>query len=130
MFKTAMIAVMGLGLYASGAQAADMTSADIMKLISGNTAYLALDTPAAGTGEGIIFYNADGTATFKTPNGAIWHGAWQVKDSSVCVDWKELPNNACTRYEKQGTDIFLINMATGKPRGKIVKVLPNNPEKL
>ena len=121
---------LGLGLGAASAQAADMTGPEIKTLISGNTAYLALETPTAGTGEGIIFYNADGTATFKTPKGAIWHGPWVIKDNTVCIDWKEMPNNACTRYDKQGADVVLINMQTGKPRGKIAKVVPGNPEKL
>jgi hypothetical protein len=130
MLRKAIVLALGLGLGAASAQATDMTGAEIKTLISGNTAYLALETPAAGTGEGIIFYNADGTATFKTPKGAIWHGPWVIKDNTVCIDWKELPNNACTRYDKQGADTVLINMQTGKPRGKVSKVVPGNPEKL
>jgi hypothetical protein len=131
MFKIAFGLAFGLGVCATTAQASEMTAAEIKVLISGNTAYLALNPGAtAGTGDGFIFYNTDGTATFKTPNGAIWHGPWTIKDNTVCIDWKELPNNSCTRYEKDQTDIILINVATGKPRGKIVKILPNNPEKL
>ena len=131
MLKIATVLALGLGVCATTAQASEMTGAEIKVLISGNTAYLALNPGAtAGTGDGAIFYNADGTATFKTPTGAIWHGPWTIKDNSVCVDWKELPNNPCTRYEKQDADIVLINVATGKPRGKIVKVVPGNPEKL
>jgi hypothetical protein len=130
MHRLAIVLALGLGVCATAAQAGEMTGAEIKTLISGNTSYLALDTVQAGTGEGIIFYNADGTAIFKTPKGPIWHGPWTIKDNTVCIDWKELPNNPCTRYEKQGTDILLINVATGKPRGKIVKVVPSNPEKL
>lgn len=131
MLKIAIVLALGLGLCTTAAQANEMTGAEIKVLISGNTAYLALNPgAAAGTGEGAIFYSTDGTATFKTPSGAIWHGPWTIKDNTVCIDWKELPNNACTRYEKQGSDILLINMATGKPRGKIVRVVPSNPEKL
>ena len=40
------------------------------------------------------------------------------------------PNNACTRYDKQGDTITLINIATGKARGKIVKTAPGNAENL
>lgn len=131
MLKIAIVLALGLGVWTTAAQANEMTGAEIKVLISGNTAYLALNPGvAAGAGDGAIFYNTDGTATFKTPSGAIWHGSWTIKDNTVCADWKELPNNACTRYEKQGSDIVLINMATGKPRGKIVKVVPSNPEKL
>jgi len=130
MFKHAIVLAASLALCATAAHASEMTGAEIKALISGNTSYLALDTPTAGTGEGIIYYNADGTATFKTPKGAIWHGPWTVKDNTLCIDWKEMPNNPCTRYDKQGADILLINVATGKPRGKIVKVVPSNAEKL
>ena len=131
MFKTVLVVAFVFGACASSAQASDMTGAEIKALISGNTAYLALNPGgAAGSGEGAIFYNTDGTATFKTPAGTVWHGPRAIKDNTVCIDWKELPNNSCTRYEKREADITLINMATGKPRGKIVKILPGNPEKL
>lgn len=129
MHRLSIVLALGLGV-ATAAQAAEMTGAEIKTLISGNTAYLALNTVQAGTGEGIIFYNTDGVATFKTPKGTIWHGPWTIKDNTVCIDWKELPNNPCTRYEKDGADIVLINVGTGKPRGKLVKVVPSNPEKL
>jgi len=131
MLVKAIVLALGFGLCATGAQATEMTSADIKALISGNTAYISLNPGgSAGVGDGMIFYNTDGTATFKTPNGPIWHGTWTVKDNTACIDWKELPNNPCTRYEKQDADIVLINVATGKPRGKLVKVVPSNPEKL
>lgn len=126
-----MVLAAGLSLGAAGAYAAEMTGPDIKALISGNTVYLSLVPGGpAGGGEGAIYFNAEGTATFKTPAGAIWHGAWQVKENQLCIDWKELPNNPCTRYEKDGAETTLINAANGKPRGKLVKVAPSNPEKL
>lgn len=131
MLGKAIVVALALGLCATSAQAGEMSGTEIKTLVSGNTAYLTLNPGGpAGGGEGIIYYNADGTATFKTPNGPIWHGSWTVKDDTACIDWKELPNNPCTRYEKQDADIILINVATGKPRGKLVKVVPSNPEKL
>jgi hypothetical protein len=131
MLKIIIVLALGLGACATAAQASEMSASDIRTLVSGNTAYLALNPgAAAGTGDGVIYYSADGTATFKTPSGAIWHGPWILKDNTLCIDWKEQPNNPCTRYEKEGSDIVLINVATGKPRGKVVKVAPGNPEKL
>ena len=123
MRQFASVLALGLSVGAALAQAAEMTGADIKSLINGNTVYLSLNAGAtAGAGDGVIFYDADGKATFKTPTGAIWHGSWAIKDNTVCIDWKELPNNPCTRYEKDGADTVMINAATGKPRGKMVKV--------
>jgi len=131
MLTCQLVLMAGLALSAMGAQAAEIAGAEIKALISGNTVYLALVPGGpAGGGDGAIFYNTDGTATFKTPAGPIWHGTWQVKDNQLCVDWKELPNNPCTRYEKDGAETVLINTATGKQRGKLVRVAPDNPEKL
>jgi len=36
-------------------------------------------------------------------------------------DWNEVPNNPCSRYDKQGDTITLINVATNQPRCKITK---------
>jgi hypothetical protein len=60
----------------------------------------------------------------------MWHGTSTVKDNTACNDWKELPNNACTRYHKQGDTIININAQTGQTRGKIVKTVPGNTENL
>lgn len=131
MLKFASVVVVGVGLWATAVQAAEMTGADIKTLISGNTVYLSLSaSSSAGAGDGVIFYGVDGKAMFKTPTGAIWHGSWVIKDNTVCLDWKELPNNPCTRYEKDQAEVTIFNTATGKPRGKIIKVAPGNPEKL
>ncbi len=123
MHRLSIVLALGLGV-ATAAQAAEMTGAEIKTLISGNTAYLALNTVQAGTGEGIIFYNTDGAATFKTPKGAIWHGPWTIKDNTVCIDWKELPNNPCTRYEKEGADIVLINVGDRQAARKTCQSRP------
>jgi hypothetical protein len=48
----------------------------------------------------------------------------------LCVDWKETPNNPCTKYVKDGDTINLINMANGQARGKISKIADGNAEKL
>ena len=115
MLKFASVVIVGVGLWATAVQAADMTGADIKTLISGNTAYLSLRQPTAGTGEGIIFYNADGNATFKTPKGAIWHGSWVIKDNTVCIDWKELPEQSPARVTKRsGRRCRPINTADRK----------------
>ena len=117
--------------FAQSARGAEMTATEIKELVTGNTVYLELNAgAAAGAGQGAIHFGAEGKATFKTPSGPIWDGPWTMKENTVCIDWKQLSNNPCTKYEKQDSTITLINMATGKPRGKIVKVTPGNPEKL
>jgi hypothetical protein len=112
-------------------RAADMAGAEIKTLISGNTVYLELNpNVAAGGGAGAIYYSPDGKATFKTPAGPIWDGPWEVKDDTVCIVWKQMAGTGCTRYDKEGATITLINTLNGKPRGKLVKVEKGNPEKL
>jgi len=48
----------------------------------------------------------------------------------VCTDWKEFANNPCSKWDKQGDTLTQINVVTGKPRGKLEKAVPGNPEKL
>jgi hypothetical protein len=67
---------------------------------------------------------------YKTPKGEMWHGTWTIKDNTACNDWKELPNNACTKYEKEGDTITLINAQTGQTRGKVIKTAAGNAENL
>jgi hypothetical protein len=116
----------------ASAQAADLTGADITKLISGNTLYLEFVAANVntGAGAGILVYTADGKVTSKFPNGQSWKGTWVVKDNTSCITWEGRPPNPCTRYDKVGETTTLINMADGKPRGTITKVAPGNPEKL
>jgi hypothetical protein len=119
-------------LLASPAAAAELTGAEIKDLVSGKTLYN--DTTASsvtGTpGRGVIYYAADGSALFKTPSGAMWHGNWVIKDNTICSNWKEAPNNPCSKYDKQGDAINIINSATGQVRAKIVKTAPGNAENL
>lgn len=117
---------------AGSAYAADLKDADIKELISGKSVYLELTAASVtgAAGNGVIYYAADGTALYKTAKGEMWHGTWTIKDNQGCVVWKETPNNACTRYDKQGDTITLINVATGQPRGKVTKTAAGNPEKL
>ena len=114
------------------ALAADLTGAEIKTLISGNSVYI--ETSAASVtgkaGQGIIYYPGDGTALYKTPTGAMWHGKTEIKGNTVCNDWQERPGAGCTRYDKTGDTISIIDAATGQTRAKIVKTAPGNPEKL
>lgn len=117
---------------ANVASAAELPGAEITKLISGKSVYLELtaNSVAGKPGLGVIYYAADGTALYKTASGAMWHGTWVVKDNAACVDWKEAPNNPCTKYDKTGDTISIINVATGLVRGKVLKTADGNAEKL
>jgi len=114
------------------ALAADMTGAEIKEFLSGKTIYLATTAASSSgqAGQGVIYFAADGTALFKTPGGAIMHGAWQVKDNTNCTVWKERPGTGCVRYDKTGDIVTVIDAASGNVRGKISKNVPGNPEKL
>jgi hypothetical protein len=125
------IAAMGSFWLIAPATAAELTGAEIKDLISGKTIYLELTASITGTnGKGIIYYDPNGTLLYKTPKGEMWHGTWTIKDNTACNDWKELPNNACTKYDKQGDTITNINAQTGQTRGKVVKIAPGNVENL
>ena len=121
----ALVAVVGTAI------AADMTGDEIKATISGNTVYLECGaTSTGGQGQGIIYYAADATALYKSAGRGMLHGTWAVKGNTLCTDWKEAPNNPCSRYDKQGDTITLVNVATNQPRCKISKTAPGNPEKL
>ena len=121
-----------VGLIAT-AFAADLTGAEIKALISGKTAYIET-TPESVTGkagQGAIYWAEDGTALYKTPTGALWHGKWEVKGNTNCTDWKERqPPGPCTRWDKTGDTYTIIDSASGKARAKLVKTAPGNAEKL
>lgn len=113
------------------ATAADLSAAEIKEMVTGKTVYTSFNsTSLGGAGEGVIFYDPNGTALYKTATGAKWHGTWTIKDNTVCVDWKEMPNNPCSRYEKQGDKLVNINVKTGQARGTITKTAAGNAEKL
>ena len=100
----AAIAAAGFAYLIGTATAAEMTGAEIKQFLSGKSVYLELTaTSSGGAGQGIIYYAADGSALYKTSKGALWHGTWTVKDNTACTEWKEFPNNPCSKYDKQGT---------------------------
>ena len=66
----------------------------------------------------------------RVSSGKIQQGTWTIKDNTVCVAWKDLPSNPCSRYDKQGDVVSVINLATGQPRGKITKSADGNVENL
>jgi hypothetical protein len=124
---TAIASVCMLG----SATAAELTGAEIKDLISGKSVYLELTASITGTqGQGIIYYDPLGTALYKTPKGVMWHGAWKIEGNTACTDWKESPNNPCSKFDKQGNTITIINVATGVARGKVTKIISGNAEKL
>lgn len=114
------------------ATAAELTGAQIKDAIAGKSVYL--ETTAASatgtTGHGVIYYDANGTALYKTPKGEMWHGPWKIEGNTACVDWKEKPNNPCVKYDKQGDTTSIIDASTGQVRAKVVKIAAGNAENL
>lgn len=84
----------------------------------------------AKAGQATLFFAPDGTVLNRVPSGKIQLGTWTIKDNTVCVAWKELPPNPCSRYDKQGDVITVINIGTGQPRGRIAKSADGNSENL
>jgi hypothetical protein len=113
------------------ATAAEMTGTEIKDFVSGKSVYLELTaTSSGGAGQGVIYYATDGTALYKTATGVTWHGTWAIKGNAACTDWKERPNNPCTKYDKQGDAITILNAETGQLRGKVLKTAAGNAEKI
>jgi hypothetical protein len=131
-FVTRIVTVAAALSVVGAALAADLTGQEIKSLLSGKTIYLQLTAASASAtpGQGVIYYAGDGTALYKTPSGAIWHGTWVTKENTLCVDWKERPNNACVRYTKNGEVISIVDATTGQTRGTLVKIVDGNAEKL
>jgi hypothetical protein len=127
----AALAAAGLVAVVGTAIAADMTGDEIKATLSGKTVYLECGaTSTGGQGQGVIYYADDGTALYKSAGRGMLHGTWAVKGNTACTDWKEVPNNPCSRYDKQGDTITQFNVATNQPRCKITKTAPGNSEKL
>jgi hypothetical protein len=125
------ISALGSVFLIGSAVAADLTGAQLKELFSGKSVYLEnTATSTAGAGQGVLYYAADGSALYKTGSGKILHGKWSLKENTLCIDWKEQPNNPCTRYDKQGDTITSFNVATGQPRGKVLKIVDGNAEKI
>ena len=130
--RTVIVTTSILALIAT-AFAADMTGAELKAFISGKTAYIetTAELVTGKAGEGVIYWAEDGTALYKTPTGALWHGKWEIKGNTNCTDWKEKqPPGPCTRWDKTGDTYTIIDAASGKPRAKVVKTAPGNAEKL
>jgi hypothetical protein len=130
--KYAIIATAGGAGLIGSALAADMTGAEIKAFLSGNTAYLEATAASAGgaPGQVVIYWRTDGTALYRTPSGTIMHGNWEVKGNTNCTVWKERPGTGCTRYDKAGDIVTVIDATSGQVRAKITKTAPGNPEKL
>jgi hypothetical protein len=128
---TVVVAIGVIGLIGS-ALATEMTGADIKTFLSGNTAYLKTTAASARgqVGDGVIYWNADGTALYKRPLGGIMHGKWQIKGNTLCAQCKERPGTGCVRYDRTGDVVTVIDVKRRKTRAKIVKIAPGNVEKL
>ena len=117
---------------AGTALAADLTGPEIKALLYGKTVYLETTAASAAgkAGQGVIYWTEDGTAIYKTPDGSVMHGKSEIKGNTNCTEWKERPGTGCTRYDKQGDVVTIIDVKSGQVRAKIVKTAPGNAEKL
>lgn len=127
-----MIVTTGVVGLIGSALAADMSGAEIKALLTDRTTYLETTTASATgqAGQGVIYWAADGTALFQTPTGPMFHGKWQIKGNTNCIDWKERPSMGCVRYDKTGDVVTAIDIASGEARARIVKIAAGNAEKL
>jgi hypothetical protein len=128
---SAAIGTAAIVCFIGQASAAELTGAEIKAMFSGKSTYIELSAASTGgQGLGVIYYAPDGTSLFQMAKGTLNHGTWTVKDNTLCNDWKEVPNNPCSKFDKQGDTVAVINASTGQARGRIVKIVDGNPEKL
>ena len=130
MTKRLSIALVGLSLSFVPAEASDMTGSQIRSLISGKSVYVKLNDEAAAGNHGVIYYGADGNALFKGDQGGVWHGTWSIKGNTACVEWVEEPANPCSRYKSSQGIVEIINIATSRPRGMILRIKRGNVENI
>jgi hypothetical protein len=134
--QSAVLAAAIGGLFAamSDAWAADMTADEIKAHSIGKTQYVELGaaTVTGQSGQGVIYRAEDGTAIYKTPTGAIWTGTWEFKGNTLCSTWKQAttPGQTCSRYDKTGDVVTVLDAVTGAVRVKVLKTAPGNAEKL
>jgi subtilisin family serine protease len=130
--KRIVITAIGSICMLCSATAAELTGAQIKDSITGKSVYLQTTaTSATGTaGQGVIYYDPNGTALYKTPKGDTWHGTWKIEGNTACIDWKEKPNNGCVKYDEQGDTTSVVDVATGQTRAKVAKIADGNREKL
>jgi hypothetical protein len=118
----------------SSAVAADMTADEIKAHSIGKTQYVELGAGSVTgqSGQGVIYRAEDGTAIYKTPSGAIWTGTWEFKGNTLCSTWKQAttPGPTCSRYDKTGDAVTVLDATTGAVRVKVLKTAPGNAEKL
>ena len=129
--RSVLFAVSSVAL-AGTALAAELTGAEIKALLYGKTVYLETTAASASgkVGQGVIYWSEDGTALYKTADGSMMHGKSEIKDNTNCTEWKERPGTGCTRYDKQGDAVTIIDVKSGQVRAKILKTAPGNAEKL
>jgi hypothetical protein len=115
-------------LQAMPAAAQDLTTAEVVALIKGNTHYAETLGGPRGKGPLVLYYSDDNKLFAKFPNGPA-KGTYTFKDNASCPKWDDQPTVSCTRYRKEGDKVIQINIENGQPRGHISKTVPGNPEK-
>ena len=121
-----------LCILVGSAAAADMTGAEIQSLICGKTGYVqtGVASVTGTTGEGAIYWGADGNSLYKTPQGPIWHGTWSIKGNLYCSSYTEGQPRPCMKVEKQGDTVSFMDVESGQLRITIVKTVFGNAENL
>lgn len=121
-----------VGMSQITAMAADMSTDELRKFLIGRTYYLEVASGGtlATTGQAALYFDSNGLVLNRVPSGKIQQGAWTIQNNMVCVVWKDLASNPCSRYDKEGDIVYVINMATGQRRGKIIKSADGNAENL
>ena len=125
-----LLALTQLGAAINSVSAAEMSCSRIMRLISGKSVYLKLYDEAASGDSGVIYFAVDGRTVFKNDQGLIWHGRWSINGNTSCVNWIEAPGNPCSKYRSSKRGIEIVNVATNRVRGTILKVVAGNRERI
>jgi hypothetical protein len=123
--------ITSIGITAA-AHAADMTRDELKAYIAGKMIYMRSTAPSSTgkAGQSMIYFAADGVVLNKMPIGVIWHGKWVTKDNTLCVDWKERPNNPCVTFAKNGDVVTVHTAQSGELRATVMKNAAGNAENI
>jgi hypothetical protein len=100
-------------------------------LIRGSTIYqqLAEGSPL-GVGEVAFYFEADGRAAARMPDGKVRTGVWRIDGNQYRVDWDGGLQNSRSSLTKANGSIVVRNATDGTTRSTINKIVPGNVEGL
>jgi hypothetical protein len=74
--------------------------------------------------EAAMYYQSDGDAHIRLPDGTVMHGRWAVNDRGYNVDWRDGPSGSWTFDYTPGRIVYVDK--DGKAQGPITRIVPGD----